>query len=163
MFFCQTDHIRISIKAVLLTLLSAVIYARYIVADGNVAKQLSTLKKRAIIMTGSVLGIFVVNVNKLLSNTTIDFGLFKWASNSTAVTFCGRDSKDQCRTELIDHDVELPVAILFAHIFLDEHLDPSQWVGTTIMLLPLILLNTLKAGWLKWDVINVKIIFGRKM
>ncbi|HMG90376.1 MAG TPA: hypothetical protein VK589_09955 [Chryseolinea sp.] len=45
--------------------------------------------------------------------------------------------------------VELPVAVLFAHIVLDEHLEPAQWGGITIMLLALVLLNAQKAGWLK--------------
>ncbi|HMG90868.1 MAG TPA: EamA family transporter [Chryseolinea sp.] len=47
--------------------------------------------------------------------------------------------------------VELPVAVLSAHIVLGEDLEPAQWAGITIMLLALLLLNAQKAGWLKKD------------
>jgi drug/metabolite transporter (DMT)-like permease len=151
-----STRLEISTKGVLYALLSALIYAIYIVANGNVATQMDTMKKSAITMTGSAIGIFVVNANELISNPVIDASLLKWASFLSLfgtiippILFASGIPRIGAGLSSLIMTVELPVAVLFAHLVLGEHLEPAQWGGITIMLLALLLLKAQKAGWLK--------------
>jgi drug/metabolite transporter (DMT)-like permease len=147
-------RLEISTKGVLYALLSAGIYAIYIVANGNVARQMDTVKKSAITMTGSAAGIFLVNANELISNPVLDLNLLKWASFLSLfgtiippLLFARGIPRIGAGLSSLIMTVELPVAVLFAHIVLGEQLEPTQWGGITIMLLALLLLNAQKAGW----------------
>jgi drug/metabolite transporter (DMT)-like permease len=151
-----STHLDFSPKGVLYALLSAVIYAIYIVANGNVARQMDTVKKSAITMTGSAAGIFIVNVNELVSHTVIDLNLLKWATFLSVfgtiippLLFAAGIPRIGAGLSALIMTVELPVAVLFAHAVLGEHLEPAQWMGIVIMLIALLLLNGHKAGWLK--------------
>ena len=113
---------QISAKGILFALLSAVVYAIYIVANGNVARQMNTLKKSAITMTGSAAGIFIVNANELIFNTVIDMNLFKWASFLSMfgtiippILFATGIPRIGAGLSSLIMTVELPVAVLFAH------------------------------------------------
>jgi drug/metabolite transporter (DMT)-like permease len=154
----ETTQLEISTKGVLYALSSALMYAIYIVANGNVARQMDTMKKSAITMTGSALGILVVSANELVSHTVIDLSLLKWASFLSLfgtiippILFASGIPRVGAGLSSLIMTVELPVAVLFAHLVLGEHLEPVQWGGITIMLFALVLLNAQKAGWLTKD------------
>jgi drug/metabolite transporter (DMT)-like permease len=154
----ETTQLEISTKGVLYALSSALMYAIYIVANGNVARQMDTMKKSAITMTGSAFGILVVSANELVSHTVIDLSLLKWASFLSLfgtiippILFASGIPRVGAGLSSLIVTVELPVAVLFAHLVLGEHLEPVQWGGITIMLFALVLLNAQKAGWLTKD------------
>lgn len=143
----------VSFKGILCALASAFLYAIYIVANGNVGNNFRPLTKSATIMTGSAAGICIVNAPHLLMHAHLDFNLLKWAALLSVfgtivppVLFAVGIPKIGVVLSSMIMTVELPVAILFAHIILKEHLDMMQCIGILVMTLALLMLHVQKAA-----------------
>jgi drug/metabolite transporter (DMT)-like permease len=138
----------IPLKGILLALGSALLYAMYIVASSRTIKQISSLRKSAIIMTGSALGIFIANAGTLVADNHLNMELLKWAlffamfgTIIPQVLFAKGIPGAGAGISAIIMTVELPVAVITAHIILNEPVTLTQWIGIIVMLLAMTLMK----------------------
>jgi drug/metabolite transporter (DMT)-like permease len=138
----------IPLKGVLYALGSALLYAVYVVASSKTTTQISSLRKSAIIMTGSTLGIFIANAGSLLSSTHFNEALLKWAlffalfgTIIPQALFAKGIPRVGAGISAIIMTVELPVAVITAYIILQEPVTMIQWIGIIVMLLAMSLMN----------------------
>lgn len=143
--FLDLHSREIPLKGILFALGSALLYAVYVVASSRVNADISSLRKSAVIMTGSTLGIFIVNAPVLL--TTSHFNL-KWAlffaffgTIIPQVLFVKGIPKVGAGISAIIMTVELPVAVMTAHLLLHEPVTFTQWIGIIIMLIAMAVMN----------------------
>lgn len=140
------------IKGSLYALASAGFYALYVVANSRYGNALPAPQKSAMIMTGSTLGICIVNAQQIAVSTYFDSGLIKWAlflavfgTIIPPVLFAKGIPKIGAGISAIIMTAELPVAILCAHIILGEKIGPVQWAGIILMLLAIVWMNVRKS------------------
>jgi drug/metabolite transporter (DMT)-like permease len=133
------------IKGTLYALASAFLYAIYVVANSRIGITIPALKKSAIIMTGSTIGIAVVNFHQLTVGHHFDVGLIKWTlflalfgTIIPPVLFAQGIPRIGAGISAIIMTAELPVAVICAGIVLDEPIAPLQWAGIIIMLLAIV-------------------------
>lgn len=138
----------IPLQGILYALGSAFLYAVYVVASSRMIKQVSALRKSAIIMTGYTLGILLVNAGTLLTENHFNIALLKWAlffamfgTIIPQVLFAKGIPRVGAGISAIIMTVELPVAVLTAHVVLNEPITFIQWIGIIIMLLAMALMN----------------------
>jgi len=129
-----------SLKGVLIALGAALLYAVYVVANSRTVSNISPLYKSAVIMTGSALGILLVNGNSL-SIAHFDFSLLKWAiffavfgTIIPQVLFARGIPKIGAGISAVIMTAELPVAVITAHLVLHEYVSTIQWIGIIVML-----------------------------
>lgn len=146
----QTD--RSFIKGTCYALGSAFFYALYVVANSRYGNALPAPQKSALIMTGSTLGILIVNVQQLSASHHFDTGLIKWAlflavfgTIIPPVLFAKGIPKIGAGISAIIMTAELPVAICCAHLILGEKISVLQWAGIIIMLLAIVWMNVRKS------------------
>lgn len=148
------NHIQIDasfIKGALYALASAFFYALYVVANSRYGNALPAPQKSALIMTGSTLGILIVNVQQLSVSHHFDAGLIKWAvflavfgTIIPPVLFAKGIPKIGAGISAIIMTAELPVAICCAHLILGEKISAVQWAGIIIMLFAIVWMNVRK-------------------
>lgn len=138
----------LSVKGLAYAGASAVLYAIYVIANSRVAKQLHPLRKSAIIMTGSAMGVLLVNVSTLAVSTHFNVGLIKWAlflslfgTIIPPLLFARGIPKVGAGISAVIMTAELPVAIICSHLLLAEPVNAVQWAGVGVMLLAMLLLN----------------------
>ncbi len=138
----------ISLPGVLYALLSAFLYAVYVVANSRSGNQLRPLQKSAVIMTGSTLGIFVVNAPLLVNGSHYNSGLLQWTlflsffgTIVPPVLFAKGIPRIGAGISAVVMTAELPVAVLCSHLVLSEQVTPLQWLGVGIMLVAMGLLH----------------------
>ncbi|SFD26482.1 Threonine/homoserine efflux transporter RhtA [Chitinophaga sp. CF118] len=138
----------VSLTGILYALGSAFLYAIYIVINSRTIEHISPLRKSAIIMTGSTLIILVVNMHVLLSNNHFDWNLLRWAlffglfgTIIPQALFARGIPKVGAGISAIIMTVELPVAVITAHVVLKEPVGLIQWAGIMIMLSAIVLMN----------------------
>lgn len=136
------------LKGLLFAGASALLYAVYVIANSRVGKQLHPLQKSAVMMLGSTMGIFLVNVRPLLVSTHFNVGLIKWAlflslfgTIIPPLLFAKGIPKVGAGVSGVIMTAELPVAIICSHIILKEPVNGWQWLGVVLMLLSMLLLN----------------------
>jgi drug/metabolite transporter (DMT)-like permease len=136
------------LKGLLYAGASALLYAIYVIANSRVGKQLPSLQKSAVMMMGSTMGIFLVNVQPLLHSTHFNAGLIKWAlflslfgTIIPPLLFAKGIPKVGAGISAVIMTAELPVAIICSHIILKEPVNGLQWAGVALMLLSMLLLN----------------------
>jgi drug/metabolite transporter (DMT)-like permease len=141
-------HVQIDgalIKGTLYALSSAFLYAIYVVANSRIGIMIPALEKSAIIMTGSTIGIAVVNFHQLTVGHHFDIGLIKWTlflalfgTIIPPVLFAQGIPRIGAGVSAIVMTAELPVAVICSSIVLEEKIAPLQWVGIIIMLLAIV-------------------------
>ncbi len=143
---------------ILLALASAFLYAIYIVANSRYGKELNPLRKSAVIMTGSTLGIGLVNLHSLLSQPHTDAGLWKWTvllalfgTIIPPVLFAKGMPRIGAGISAVVMTVELPVAMIASGILLGEQLDGVQWCGVVLILAAIVWLKVGKGAKAKED------------
>ena len=141
----------VSLKGLLFAGASAFLYAIYVIANSRVGKQLHPLQKSAVMMTGSTMGILLVNVAPLVASTHFDLGLLKWAlflglfgTIIPPLLFAKGIPKVGAGISGVIMTAELPVAIICSHMLLQEPVNGWQWAGVALMLLSMLLLNAPK-------------------
>lgn len=122
-------------------LLSAFLYAVYIVANSRTGQQLPAFRKSALIMTGSALAIVLVNIPLLAGGIHGSWPLLKWAvflalfgTIIPPVLFTRGIPKIGAGLSGIIMTAELPVAVICAHVVLHEPVNGLQITGIVIML-----------------------------
>ncbi|RFS26351.1 DMT family transporter [Chitinophaga silvatica] len=131
-----------------LAALSALLYAIYLLANGRVGKDIPSLPKSAIMMTGSFVGLLIANFPQLLASQHTNIGLVKWAlflatfgTILPPLLFSKGIPKIGVGVSAILMTAELPVAIICSHMLLQEPVTILQWSGVGVMLFALVLLN----------------------
>jgi drug/metabolite transporter (DMT)-like permease len=137
-----------SLKGVLIALGAALLYAIYVVANSRTVRNISPLYKSAVIMTGSALGILLVNANSI---SHFDFPLLKWAlffalfgTIIPQVLFARGIPKIGAGISAVIMTAELPVAVITVHIVLHEHVSFMQWIGIIVMLMAIVIMHLKK-------------------
>jgi len=132
-------------------LLSAFLYAGYIVANSRYGNELPAPQKSALIMTGSTMAIVLVNLRPLATGHHIDTDLVKWAlllavfgTIIPPVLFARGIPRIGAGLSAIIMTAELPVAIICAHLILQEPLSALQWAGIILLLLAIVCMNLWK-------------------
>ncbi|MVT11844.1 EamA family transporter [Chitinophaga tropicalis] len=143
----------VSVKGFLWAFASALLYAIYLVANSRVAKEVPALKKSAVMMTGSTIGLILINAQQLIMNSHYDLNLLKWAvflaffgTIIPPLLFARGIPKIGAGISAIIMTAELPVAIICSHLLLKEPLTPLKITGVIIMLLAMVLMN-IKTGF----------------
>jgi drug/metabolite transporter (DMT)-like permease len=143
----------VSITGVLYALLSALLYAVYVVANSRSGNHLHPLQKSAVVMTGSMLGIFLLNAPALLQSLHFDYGLLKWTlflslfgTIIPPVLFSKGIPRIGAGISGVVMTAELPVAVICSHLVLNERISALQWLGVAVMLVAIALLNKRKSG-----------------
>lgn len=136
------------IRGLLFAFASALLYAIYVVANSRIAKEVPALKKSAIMMTGSTIGIMIVNAQYLVVGGHYDLNLLKWAlflalfgTIIPPLLLSRGIPKVGAGISAIIMTAELPVAIICSNIILKEPLGPAKLIGVTIMLMAMVLMN----------------------
>jgi drug/metabolite transporter (DMT)-like permease len=145
----------ISLTGVLYAFGSACLYAVYLVANSRVGNEVPALKKSAVMMMGATLAIFLVNAVALTGSTHFDLHLIKWAlflavfgTVIPPILFAKGMPRTGVGLSAILMTVELPVATICSYVILQEPIAGLQWLGVTVMLLSMILLNVQKIKYL---------------
>lgn len=141
----------IPLKGVFYALLSALMYAAFIVANSRTGQHIDTLKKSVLIMLGSTASIFIVNAHHLVVSNHFDVGILKWAlflalfgTIIPPVLFAKGIPKAGAGISAIVMTAELPVAVICSHVVLNEPVGWLQWIGVMVMLLAIVLLHVWK-------------------
>lgn len=149
--FLHTQSTDLPLKGILLVLASSFIYALYIVANSRADKQIPWQNRSAIIMTGSAIAIFLINAPAITFKSHMDFGLLKWAlflalfgTIIPPVLFAIGIPRIGAAKSAILMTIELPVAVLCAHIVLKESLNLIQILGIIIMIAAIVSMSVYK-------------------
>lgn len=128
--------------------LSALLYALYILTNSRLGTGFSAPQKSALLMTGSTLGLLLVNGWTLTRQLPLSPGTIKWSlllalfgTIVPPVLFSKAMPKVGAGLSGIIVTAELPVAILAAHFLLNEAVDGVQWMGVGIMLSAIVWMN----------------------
>lgn len=146
----------LSVTGILYALGSALLYAVYVVANSRLSNNVHPLKKSAVMMIGSSMGIFVVNASSLITSIHVDVSLIKWAvflaifgTIIPPVLFARGIPKTGVGLSAMLMTAELPVAVICSHIVLREEVGTVQWLGILVMLLSILVLNVQRMKYLK--------------
>jgi drug/metabolite transporter (DMT)-like permease len=144
-----TDSIKVlSLKGIIIALLSAFLYALYIIANSRIGKNIASTRRSAIMVSGAAAVIFIVNCNNLTGGIPYNFSFFKWTSLLALfgtiippLLFAKGIPKIGASLSSILMVMEMPVAILCASLVLAEPIHDIQWTGIIVMLCSIIYLN----------------------
>ena len=141
----------VPIIGIVLALGASFTYAIYIVANGRCGRNAKWQSKSMSIMGGSALTILLVNGGSQLNLDYFDFdfimwGLFLAVIGTTIPTalFAVGIPKIGVGLSAILMSVELPVAVLCAHLVLAEELSTIQMCGVFVMLMAIATMNYYK-------------------
>jgi drug/metabolite transporter (DMT)-like permease len=145
----ETRWAAISLPGVGYALLSALLYAVYVVASSRVGGGLPRLTQSALLMTGSAAGIGLVNARTLLAEGSYDLPLLRWVAFLALfgtilppVLFARGIPRVGAGLSALLMTAELPVAVVCSHLVLAEPVAPVQWLGVGVMLTAMALLHT---------------------
>lgn len=138
----------LSLQGICIAFASALLYALYIVASSKVGKELPSIKRSAITVTGAAASILIVNCHHLAGGLPLSIGFFKWTGLLALfgtiippVLFTKGIPKIGASVSSVLMVAEMPVAIICASLLLKEQIHSIQWVGITIMLCAIVYLN----------------------
>lgn len=131
-----------------LGLLSALLYAVFIVANSRTGKDVPPVRKSAVMMTGATIAIAIVNAKTLVFNPSPGTGILKWTAFLSLfgtiippLLFAKGIPKIGATMSSLVMSAELPVAILCSCLLLHEEVTILQWCGVALMLLAMALLK----------------------
>jgi drug/metabolite transporter (DMT)-like permease len=138
----------LSFKGICIAFASALLYALYIVANSKVGKDIPSIKRSAITVTGAAGSILVINCHYLAGGLPLSIDFFKWTSLLALfgtiippVLFAKGIPKIGASVSSVLMVAEMPVAIICASLLLKETIHCIQWAGIVIMLCAIIYLN----------------------
>ncbi|AEV96659.1 hypothetical protein A4D02_21040 [Niastella koreensis] len=138
----------LSYKGIGIAFASAVLYALYIVANSKVGKEIPSIKRSAVTVTGAAVSILIINCHQLAGGLPLTANFFKWTGLLALfgtiippVLFAKGIPKIGASVSSVLMVAEMPVAIICASLLLKEHIHCTQWVGIVIMLCAIVYLN----------------------
>jgi drug/metabolite transporter (DMT)-like permease len=139
----------LSLKGLCIAFASALLYAVYIVGSSKVGKEIPSLKRSAIMVTGAAASILIVNCHQLSLGIPLHFSFFKWTcllalfgTIIPPVLFAKGIPKIGASVSSILMVAEMPVALICASLLLKEPIQGIQWMGIVIMLCAIVYLNS---------------------
>jgi len=143
-----TAAITSAFKGIRIAFASAVLYALYIVANSKVGKEIPSIKRSAVTVTGAAVSILVINCHQLAGGLPLTIAFFKWTGLLALfgtiippVLFAKGIPKIGASVSSVLMVAEMPVAIICASLLLKEHIHSIQWVGILLMLCAIMYLN----------------------
>lgn len=147
-----SEALSLSLKGILLALSASFTYAVYIVANGRVDKNVRWQSKSTLIMLGSAMTIFVINSRTITTDNHFGGEFLLWAlflaiigTTIPTALFAVGIPRIGAGVSSILMTIELPVAVLCAHIVLNENINLSQIAGIIIMLAAISIMNYYKS------------------
>lgn len=147
------ENLHFSAIGVCVALTSSLTYAVYIITNGRYGAGVGWQFKSLSIMIGSSMTIFIINAGTIVASPNMNLPFFDWVlilalAGTTIPTalFAAGIPKVGAGLSSILMTVELPVAVLCAHIVLNEQLDWSQGCGVLLMLFSISALNYYKVS-----------------
>jgi drug/metabolite transporter (DMT)-like permease len=138
----------LSFKGVCIAFTSALLYAVYIVANSRIGKEVSSIQRSAIMVSGAAAGIFMINCHTLTGEMPFGISFLKWTGMLALfgtiippLLFAKGIPKIGASISSVLMVAEMPVAIICASLLLKEPIHGIQWAGMTIMLCAIIYLN----------------------
>lgn len=126
-------------------------YASYIVANSRIKNETAWQVKSTLIMTGSAICIFMVNAKTIMTSQHFDLNygymiLFLSILGTTipTVLFVKSIPKIGAGISSILMTIELPIAVICAHLVLGESLSKIQLLGIVTMLGAIVWMNYVK-------------------
>lgn len=130
-----------------LGLLSAVLYAIFIIANSRTGHHLPPVRKSAVMITGATIAIGLVSLPTLSTTPLPDAGILPWTAFLAIfgtivppVLFAKGIPKTGASLSALLMSAELPVAVMCASLLLHEEVTVLQWVGVGMMLLAMTIL-----------------------
>lgn len=147
------DMQQLSVRGILYALVSALMYAVYVIATSRLGNDTPVFRKSALMVSGSVTIIFLINAKTVVTSTHIDLGLLGWGSFlalfGTVIPpylFTKGMPKIGAGLSAVLLTMELPVAILCAHFIVHEPINITQITGIAVMIAAIVYLNLKKGG-----------------
>jgi len=138
----------LSFKGICIAFASALLYALYIVANSKVGKEIPSIKRSAITVTGAAVSILAINCQHLAGGLPLTIHFFKWTGLLALfgtiippVLFAKGIPKIGASVSSVLMVAEMPVAIICASLLLKETIHSMQWMGIVIMLCAIVYLN----------------------
>ncbi len=135
------NEIHFSAAGILLALGAALCFSLFVMATTRIGKQTPIYEKSALMATGAVAAVFLINLNSIVSSPNLNFDLLKWGLFMgmfgiiiPPVAFSYGMPKIGVGLSAILLTLELPAAVLSAHILLGERISLLQVAGILVML-----------------------------
>ena len=142
------DSLSLNFVGLVFGLLAATAYALFILVSGRVGNDLPTVKKSALMITGSCAITFIIFPPLFFFDGVLIEGLYKWglllAVFGTVIPpffFSVGIPKTGVSLGAILSAAELPVAVMASHFILREGVSVLQWLGVGLILSAIILPN----------------------
>ena len=139
------------LTGVLLGLTSALLYTLYVLFTSRLGNDVPMFEKSALMTTGSAIMILLINLESITVSSRLDAGLLQWGAflaifGTVIPPICFTTGMPKIGVGLssILLTLELPAAVMFAHIILGEKITLLQIAGVAIMLGAIIYLNLSK-------------------
>ncbi|BAU27344.1 threonine/homoserine efflux transporter RhtA [Aneurinibacillus soli] len=132
---------KLSLAGTVLGLLSAVMYALFIIASGKAAPEVNPYWRAAIMLIGSVAITFAISPPHFLVNGALADGLWRWGillalfgAIIPPLFFAIGVPRIGSGLASILGAAELPTAVLMSRFVLGEHVGGLQWIGVIVIL-----------------------------
>ena len=142
------EAVTLNAKGIMFGFLAAIAYAIFVISSGRIGNELPTLKKSALMITGSCLITFIIFPPLFFIDGTLLAGLYKWglalAVFGTVIPplfFSYGMPKTGVSLGAILSAAELPVAVLSSFFILQENVEMLQWLGVALILFAIIMPN----------------------
>lgn len=139
-------------QGIALAFFASLTYAIYIVANSRAGKCIRWQTKSTLIMAGSALTIFLVNFQTIIWDNHFGYEFLGWAlflailgTTIPTALFAEGIPKVGAGVSSILMTIELPVAVLCAHMLLRERISFIQIIGILLMLLAISAMNYYKS------------------
>lgn len=139
------------LRGILLGISSAFLYTLYVIFTSKLGNDVPMFEKSALMTTGSAMMILLINLQSITTSPNIDLGLLQWGAFLAIfgtvippICFTWGMPKIGAGLSAILLTLELPAAILCAHLILNEQITYIQITGVAIMLGAIIYLNISK-------------------
>lgn len=146
--FIEESSFQVSLPGVLFGLLAAAFYSVFLLVNSHVGNSYPSVQKSALMLTGACFIIFIIYPPVFFFNGVFTAGLWKWGMLLALVSaiipplfFAIAIPHVGVSLSSILSSVELPVAVVVAHLILGEPVTFLQWLGVALILSAVILSN----------------------
>jgi drug/metabolite transporter (DMT)-like permease len=144
----DTGLMKTSWKGIALAAFSSLSYSAYIVANSRVGRKTGWQTKSTLIMTGSAFTILLINIPTLMNESHYGMDLFQtvlflavFGTTIPTALFSAGIPKIGAAVSSILMTIEFPIALICAHIVLNEKLSLLQIAGVVFMLAAICTMN----------------------
>lgn len=147
----EMDNINYSFVGIFLGTGAALLYTVYVLFTSKLGNDVPMFEKSALMTIGSAIMILLINIKSIRTSNHLDFGLLQWGiflavfgTIVPPICFTWGMPKIGAGLSAILLTLELPAAVICAHVILGEKVTFSQIIGIGIILLSIIIINLVK-------------------